>query len=184
MPDASGLNVAWSQASIATPAKPMTRPRIREWVGRSFSQSHATTAPNSGTVAFRIADRPVVIASSAKAKQAKGIAELSRPTTKIGRQLRRNTGVNPRSQSMGNKLVAAIATRRPAVGTGPNSTVAMRVNRKDEPQIAASNTKSTTQLRAGAAAAPTGTCTLILLLTSRLPAAAMRSCVPGRPHNR
>src|SRR5512141_293971 len=102
-PAASGLKVAWSHASIATPANPMTSPSTREWVGRSFSQSHATTAPNSGTVAFNMADRPVVIASSANAKQAKGIAELSRPTTKIARQLRRNTGVSPRSQSRGNR---------------------------------------------------------------------------------
>src|SRR5512140_3037461 len=161
MPEASGLNVAWSQASIATPAKPITRPSTRDRAGRSFSHSHATTAPNSGTVALRMADRPVVIASNANAKQENGIAEFSNPTTKIGRQFRRNTGASPRSQSIGNRLVAAMATRKPAVGTGPNSTVAIRVNKKDEPQIAASNTKSMTQLCAGATVAAAGTCALM-----------------------
>ena len=36
-----------------------------------------------------------------------------------------------------------MATRKPAVGNGPSSTAPMRINMKDEPQIAASNTKST-----------------------------------------
>ena len=33
--------------------------------GRSLSQNHATSAPNSGTVAFNIADMPVLIDNTA-----------------------------------------------------------------------------------------------------------------------
>ena len=79
-PLASGLKLALSQASIATPRKPMAKPRMRLPPGRSRSQIQAISAPNSGTVAFRIADRPVLIDSRAKEKQAKGMPELSMPT--------------------------------------------------------------------------------------------------------
>ena len=79
-PEASGLKVALSQASMATPAKPTTRPSRREWLGLSLSQSQATSAPNIGTVALRMADSPVVIDSSANEKQANGMPELNRPT--------------------------------------------------------------------------------------------------------
>ena len=68
-PRASGLKLALSQASRATPAKPIDQAQHARAVGRSFSQTHATSAPNSGTVALRMADSPVVMDSSAKAKQ-------------------------------------------------------------------------------------------------------------------
>ena len=62
------------------PKKPIARPRVREPVGRSPSQPQATSAPNKGTVAFRMADRPVLIDSSANANSRKGNPELMMPT--------------------------------------------------------------------------------------------------------
>src|SRR3989338_11188457 len=85
-PEASGLKVALSQASMATPAKPTTRPSRREGLGLSLSQSQATSAPNIGTVALRMADRPVVIDSSANEKQANGMPELNMPIRNTWRQ--------------------------------------------------------------------------------------------------
>ena len=56
-----GLKLAWSAASATTPAKPITRPAMRVLAGRSLSQTHRMMVPNSGAVALRIADRPVLI---------------------------------------------------------------------------------------------------------------------------
>jgi hypothetical protein len=78
------LKLASSHASIATPAKPTTRPSAREAAGLSFSHTQATSAPNSGTVALRMADRPVVMVVTAKANSANGAPELSAPMVKIG----------------------------------------------------------------------------------------------------
>ena len=46
---------------------------------------------------------------------------------------------------IGSKKAAAMATRMAAVGKGPNSTAAMRMNKKDEPQMAARIKKSASQ---------------------------------------
>ncbi|MCY1381280.1 hypothetical protein D9M69_691680 [compost metagenome] len=51
--------------SSVTPAKPMARPSMREPPGRSLSQSQATSAPESGTVALRMELSPVVMCSTA-----------------------------------------------------------------------------------------------------------------------
>ena len=59
------LKLALSAANATTPAKPITRPRMRKLEGRSLSHHQAISAPNSGTVAFRIADRPVLIDETA-----------------------------------------------------------------------------------------------------------------------
>ncbi len=53
--------------SSVTPAKPTARPSMREPPGRSLSQSHATSAPESGTVALRMELRPVVMCITANA---------------------------------------------------------------------------------------------------------------------
>src|SRR6188768_2868819 len=152
-PEASGLKVALSQASMATPAKPTMRPRMREALGLSLSHSQAISAPNIGTVALRMADSPVVMDSSANEKQANGMPELRMPMKKIFFQFFFKSGSKPRSHTMGNRKSAAIPTRTAAVGSGPNSTVLMRMKRKDEPQIAASMMKSAAQLLGDAAAA-------------------------------
>src|SRR3989442_8539927 len=102
-PEASGLKVALSQASMATPAKPTTRPSTREASGLSLSQAQATSAPNIGTVAFRMADSPVVMDSSANEKHANGMPELSTPMKKIRFQFFRSSGNRPRSQTMGSR---------------------------------------------------------------------------------
>ena len=103
------------------------------------------TAPNSGTVAFRMADRPVLIDCSAKAKQTNGIPELMTPISMVCFQRRASAGPWPRSSISGSRNALAIATRTPAVGSAPNSSTPMRVNRKDEPQIAPSSRKSVAQ---------------------------------------
>src|SRR5659263_306081 len=82
-PEASGLKLALSQASNATPAKPMISPSTREALGLSFSQAHAISAPNMGTVALRMAASPVLMDSSANEKQANGTPELSRPIKNV-----------------------------------------------------------------------------------------------------
>jgi hypothetical protein len=56
---------------------------MREALGLSLSHSQAISAPNMGTVALRIADRPVVMDSSANEKQANGMPEFSTPMKKI-----------------------------------------------------------------------------------------------------
>ena len=68
-PEPPGLKLAAPltllHASPTTPAKPMARPAMRSRVSRSFNQSQAMKAPNSGAVALKIDDRPAVIDSSA-----------------------------------------------------------------------------------------------------------------------
>ncbi|OQC03425.1 MAG: hypothetical protein BWX79_02636 [Alphaproteobacteria bacterium ADurb.Bin100] len=173
-PAGPALTPALSEASRATPAKPMTRPRIREASGRSLSQAQATRAPNKGTVALRMADSPVVRYSRAKAKQAKGRPEFSNPTRNTAFQCWRNSRPWPRISNSGSRNSEAMATRTPAVGSAPNSTTASRVNRKDEPQMAASSTNSANHGRV-AGGDP---------LTGRLRCAAARSCDRARRHSR
>ena len=162
---------------------------MREALGLSFSQSQAINAPNMGTVALRIDDRPVVIDSRANAKHANGMPELSIPTRNIFRQCVLNSGSRPRSQTSGSRNRAAIVTRTAAVGSGPNSTVPMRMNKNDEPQMAASKTKSVSQLFGLASPAVTAAEALEALEfkpafpQARLPALAMRPCAQARRHN-
>ena len=108
----------------------------------SPSHSHATSAPNSGTVAFRIDDSPVLIDSSAKLNSANGMAELIRPQIITGFQCWRSCGHSPRDSMTGSSASEAIATRSPAVGSGPNSSVPSRMNKNDAPQRAASKMNS------------------------------------------
>ena len=59
------LKPAVSHASHSTPAKPIARPAMRAGVSRSFSQSHAITAPKSGEAALKIAASPAPSDSAA-----------------------------------------------------------------------------------------------------------------------
>ena len=86
MPEAPGWKLVLPQASMATPTKPITSPSVREAPGRSPSQSQATTAPNSGTVALRMDVSPVLMDSSAKLNSANGRAELVMPQNSTGFQ--------------------------------------------------------------------------------------------------
>ena len=160
---------------MATPPKPIARPTMRVAFGRSFSHAQATSAPNSGTVAFKIDDRPMEIDKSAKVKQAKGIAEFKRPIDKASFQCVRKSGSRPRIASSGISISAAMPTRRPAVGSAPNSKVAMRMNINDAPQIAANNTNSTCQ---GGEKFFKGKFIKPFLIAAR------RSCAPNHRRNR
>src|SRR5690606_10734726 len=71
--------------SRTTPAKPINKPRARDVSGLSLSHNQATAAPESGAVAFRMADRLVVMCKTAYEYNANGRAELSRPTKRIAR---------------------------------------------------------------------------------------------------
>ena len=117
----------------------------REALGLSLSQAQATSAPNIGTVALRMLDRPVVIDSSANAKHANGMPELRIPTKKVRRQFSFNYGMSPRIHTSGNRNSEAMTTRTAAVGRGPNSSTPIRMKKNDAPQIAASNIKSASQ---------------------------------------
>ena len=64
-PEPPGLKLALSHASQATPAKPSTRPAMRDALSLSFSHSQATTAPNSGVAALKIDISPAVTDSAA-----------------------------------------------------------------------------------------------------------------------
>ena len=50
---------------MPTPTKPITKPTTRELLGRSFNQTQAMAAPNSGTVALISEDKPTVMDCSA-----------------------------------------------------------------------------------------------------------------------
>jgi hypothetical protein len=89
-------------------------------------------------VAFRIADKPVVMDSSANAKQANGMAELKIPMKKIFFQCFRSSGSKPLAITIGSKKAAAIPTRPAAVAIAPNSTALKRMNKNDEPHSAPS----------------------------------------------
>ena len=52
---------AWLHASSAMLPMPIAMPSQRVGARRSPSQTQATSAPNSGAVALRIADRPALI---------------------------------------------------------------------------------------------------------------------------
>jgi len=120
---------------------------MREPPGRSFSQSQATRAPVSGTVALRIDVSPVVMCITANANSMNGMPELSRPTNRMALGRWRKSAQTPLTINTGSRNSAASATRRPAVGTTPNSAAPRRMNRNDEPHRAASSTNS--RARAG-----------------------------------
>jgi hypothetical protein len=86
MPESLGLKLAWPPASSTTPPKPMASPTVRDRVGLSPNQSQATTAPNKGTVAFRMEEKPVVMCSTANEYNANGMPLLSAPTNSTGFQ--------------------------------------------------------------------------------------------------
>ena len=71
--------------------------------------------------------------------------ELSSPTRNTGFQCCRNCGTSPRRCSRGHRNSEATTTRMAAVGSVPHSTTARRMNRNDDPQMAASSTKSFSQ---------------------------------------
>ena len=120
------------------PAKQITMPAMRDSAGLSFSQTQATRAPNMGTVAFNMDDKPVVIDSSANARQANGMAELNMPMTKIFFQCCCSSGSKPLTRTIGSKNAAAIATRPAAVAMAPNSSALKRMNKKEDPHSAPS----------------------------------------------
>jgi hypothetical protein len=63
--------------------------------------------------------------------------ELSKPTNKIGLACCLNAAQCALRSKKGNITAAAIPTRMAAVGKTPNSAEAIRVNKKDAPQMAA-----------------------------------------------
>ncbi len=117
---------------------------------RSPSQTHATSAPNSGTVAFRMEASPVVMCSTAQEYSANGMAEFTRPASNAGFQCRRSAGHWPWCSRMGNRKKVASSTRSPAVGKGPNSDAPMRMNKKEAPHRAESRANSPIQEETGA----------------------------------
>ena len=86
MPESLGWKLACPPVSKTTPPKPMAKPTVRDRLGLSPSQSQATTAPNSGTVAFRIEEKPVLMCITAKAYKANGMPLLRTPTNSTGFQ--------------------------------------------------------------------------------------------------
>ena len=129
-------------AKSATPTKPSARPSQRSRLMRSPSHSQATSAPNSGTVAFRIDVSPVAMCMTAQENKANGMAELTTPASKMGRQCWRSAGHCPWRSSTGHSSAVASATRRPAVAMGPNSAAPMRMKRKEAPHKEARKTNS------------------------------------------
>jgi len=179
-------------ASIATPAKPITRPRMRERSGRSLNQAQATSAPNIGTVALITAASPLLSVSRPKAKKAKGRPEFRMPMPSAGFQCCLNAGHWPRRNSSGSRNSIAIATRTAAVGSAPNSAAPMRMNRKEAPHSAPSSTRSGSQARlaglgfavALAVRSGGGLAVHSPSLTVRLPVPAAPSCARVRRRSR
>ena len=118
---------------------------VRDRLGLSPSQTQATSAPNKGTVAFRMDEKPVVMCITAKEYKANGMPLLRTPTNSTGFQYRRNSAQWPFASMMGSKKTEAIATRMAAVGSAPSSMEATRMNKKEEPQMAARIKKSGSQ---------------------------------------
>src|SRR5574343_1042291 len=114
------------------PAKPIANPRLREVPGRSPSQTHATSAPKSGTVAFRMDDRPVLMFITAKEYNANGMPELRTPTNRTGFQCWRSRPACPRRRRMGQRNIAAIDDPQ-AVGLDADD---RPLARREEAQIA------------------------------------------------
>ena len=115
---------------------------MREPLGRSRNQTQATSAPHSGTVALRMALKPVLMCSTAKQYSAKGRPLLSTPTIRMGPSLARRAGICCCHSSKGSKKSEAKNTRKKAVTNGPNSAAPIFISRKDAPHRAASKTKS------------------------------------------
>ena len=188
-----GLNSACPPASATTPAMPSARPAMRVAVSRSPSHQRATSAPNRGELAFRIAASPVLIDCTAHAYSANGSAEFSKPTTSMPRQCWRDTPHKLRSHISGSRHSAASATRAPAVGMAPTSAPSTRMNKKDAPHTAASNTNSPSQGGvASAALAVAGVADAVDMMVAfrtvqpwrrprpRLPAPTGGACGPAR----
>ncbi|MNT20722.1 hypothetical protein D3C72_1560370 [compost metagenome] len=125
----------------------------RSGVMRSPSHSQATSAPNSGAAALSTEAMPVGMCTTAYENRANGMAELMRPENSTGRQWARSAGHSPRTSITGSRNSAASATRRPAVGTGPNCEAPRRMNRNDAPHRTASTTNSGNQRITGMDAA-------------------------------
>lgn len=87
-----------------------------------------------GTLALMMDDSPVVMVSSEKANSANGIPELSSPTNMTGSHRLRSRPNWPRQNRNGNKNRAPMVTRKVAVGIGPNSVTARRMNKRRNPR--------------------------------------------------
>ena len=89
-----------------------------------------------GTVALMMERRPAPIYSEEYAKKQKGIAIFIRLTIAIIFQLDLNSLNLFRSKTTGNRTMRPLRTLISIKKTGPNSGVANRKNRNEDPQIA------------------------------------------------
>jgi hypothetical protein len=121
----------------------------------SRQNRNATSAVNSTAMLFVIAPMPAGARCAAHANSENGTAELIRPISAIfGQCSARNA---PRSaQRNGSSASAPNASRSSTSGIAPRSLAAIRMNRKDDPQIAPSSAScsGTDQARANARGAP------------------------------
>ena len=187
LPEPPPTKAVLLHTSSTTPVKPMSRPNICTAVSRSFSQTCATIAPNNGAVALRMAAKPAVIVSEAKANSVKGSAEFARPTTAIGAALRFSSPILPRMASRGSRTSAAIPTRSSISANGPKCGTAARTNRNEPPHSAASSTRSS---RSRGRITPRRDCRpgswrpIGVSRRTPSPARAVCACAPVRRHSR
>ena len=147
-PCSPGLKSALPQHRPTTPARPMTRPSMRDGPGLSRSQPQATSAAQIGAVALKTAIKPVVSANAPSVNKANGSAEFSRPATAMARQCWRSAVTSPRHTSSGSRTRVAPPTRTNTKASGPKSAAPARMNKNEAPHTAASSSNSARSRRA------------------------------------
>jgi hypothetical protein len=100
------------------------------------SQQNPMRAVQMGVVALSKEQNPEVRWRLAQQKRLKGSAELKRPRIARGSLQSRRALRFPGRRRKGRRARAAPAMRVKVVEIGPNSGTAMRMNRKEAPQIA------------------------------------------------
>ena len=119
-------------------------------VSRMVSSALAKDDPHSAKHVFRVAlllltTLGCIAAIIMLAGSGMLAARVNQPDSKIGFQCFISAGFSPRSSITGSKKAAAMPTRRPAVGTGPNWLAPRRIKRKDAPQSTPSKINSGSQ---------------------------------------
>ena len=112
--------------------------------------------------------------------------ELISQTKKTFFQCRISSGTKPLHSSKGSRKAAAMQTRSPAVGKAPNSLAPKRMNKKEEPQMAASRTNSMSQGLAGAVEFKMGSMSVVRVARRGLSRHPLVEAVPsfGASHRR
>ncbi|MNP46559.1 hypothetical protein D3C76_1405660 [compost metagenome] len=112
-------------------------------MSRSWKNIPPISTPISGVVALKMAEYPAGSTWAATEYRVAGIPELITPSSITVLSLPLKSQLMRISPRISNRPVAAIETRKNAVGIVPITGAMMRMNRKLAPQMAASDSKRT-----------------------------------------